>query len=165
MALPPCWNSWKSTSWLKNIFKNCKIAATEYPNTEENIGIYFCWISHYQAQLQEIWQHWCFCLHVPWLRWLVNVLSPRQPEFSPGSVRAGLMVNKVALAQVFLRVRWFPCTYHSTVPLHTHIFWGIKNRLVDGRNRHMKMNKDGDLIHVNTKQVNNNSNYGVDKIA
>jgi hypothetical protein len=124
MALPPCWNSWKSTSWLKNIFKNCKIAATEYPNTEENIGIYFCWISHYQAQLQEIWQHWCFCLHVPWLRWLVNVLSPRQPEFSPGSVRAGLMVNKVALAQVFLRVRWFPCTYHSTVPLHTHISSG-----------------------------------------
>jgi hypothetical protein len=38
---------------------------------------------------------------VPWLRRLVAGLSPRRPEFDPGSVYVGLLVDKVALGQVF----------------------------------------------------------------
>jgi hypothetical protein len=62
---------------------------------------------------------------VPWLRRLVIDLSPRRPVFEPGSMHVGFVVDKVALGQVFLRVlRFFPCQYHSTVFLHTHISSG-----------------------------------------
>jgi hypothetical protein len=55
---------------------------------------------------------------VPWLRRLVGGLSPWRPGFTPGSIHVGFVVDKVALAQVFLRVlRFFPCQYHSTVTL------------------------------------------------
>jgi hypothetical protein len=46
-------------------------------------------------------------LAVPWLRLLVAGLSPRKPEFDPGSVRVGFLVDKVALGQVFSRVLRF----------------------------------------------------------
>jgi hypothetical protein len=37
----------------------------------------------------------------------------------------------VALGQVYLRVPQFPpCQCHSTMLLHTHITWGMNNRLV-----------------------------------
>jgi hypothetical protein len=38
---------------------------------------------------------------VPWLRRLVAGLPPRRPEFDPGSVHVGFVVDKVALGQVF----------------------------------------------------------------
>jgi hypothetical protein len=44
---------------------------------------------------------------VPWLRRLVACLSPRRPEFDPGSVHVGFVVDKVALGPVFLRVLRF----------------------------------------------------------
>jgi hypothetical protein len=34
----------------------------------------------------------------------VSCLSPRSPEFAPGSVHVGFVVDKVALGQVFLLV-------------------------------------------------------------
>jgi hypothetical protein len=58
---------------------------------------------------------------VSWLRKLVAGLSPRKPGFAPGSVHVGLVVDKVALGQLFLRVLRFPCQYRSSVALHTQI--------------------------------------------
>jgi hypothetical protein len=51
-------------------------------------------------------------------------LLPRSPGFAPGSTHVGFVVDKVVLGQVFLRVLRFPCPYHSTVVLHTHIIRG-----------------------------------------
>jgi hypothetical protein len=45
---------------------------------------------------------------VPWFRQLVTGLSPRRPEFDPGSVHVGFVVDKLALGQVFPRVLQFP---------------------------------------------------------
>jgi hypothetical protein len=39
---------------------------------------------------------------VPWLKWLVAVLSPSRPGFAPGSVHVGFVVDKVVLGQVSL---------------------------------------------------------------
>jgi hypothetical protein len=62
---------------------------------------------------------------VPWLRRLVTGLSQQRPEFVPSSVHLGFAVDDVVQAQVFLQVLRFPCQYHSTVALHTHIStWG-----------------------------------------
>jgi hypothetical protein len=44
---------------------------------------------------------------IVWLRWLVAGLPSRRPGFAPGSVRVGLMVDKVALGQNYLRVHRF----------------------------------------------------------
>jgi hypothetical protein len=56
---------------------------------------------------------------------LVAGLSPRRPGFASGSVHVGFVMYKVALEKVFLRVlRVFPCQYHSTVALHTHVSSG-----------------------------------------
>jgi hypothetical protein len=44
---------------------------------------------------------------VPWLRRLVADLSPRRPGFDPGSVHVGIVMDKVALGQVFHRVLRF----------------------------------------------------------
>jgi hypothetical protein len=41
---------------------------------------------------------------VPWLRRLAAGLPPRRPEFDPWSVHVGLVVDKVALRQVFPRI-------------------------------------------------------------
>jgi hypothetical protein len=63
----------------------------------------------------------CFSLVVPWLRRLITSFSPR----SPGSVLVGLFVDKVALAQIYLRVLRF-CPVIIIPPLlHTHsrIMW------------------------------------------
>jgi hypothetical protein len=59
-------------------------------------------------------------LAVPWLKRLVAGLSPRRPEFAPGSIHVGFVVGKVALGQVFLRVLFSPA---SIIPplLHIHI--------------------------------------------
>jgi hypothetical protein len=43
-----------------------------------------------------------------WFRRLAAGLLPRRNGFDPGSVDVGLVVNKVALGQVF------PCKFHST---------------------------------------------------
>jgi hypothetical protein len=51
---------------------------------------------------------------VPCLRPLVARLSLRRPGFEPGSIHTGLVVDKVALGQVYLRVLRFsteaPCS-------------------------------------------------------
>jgi hypothetical protein len=60
---------------------------------------------------------------VPRFRSLVAALSPRRPGFTPGSIDVGFVVDKVPLGQVF------PCQYHSTVALQTHIIWGMCNML------------------------------------
>jgi len=39
---------------------------------------------------------------MPWLRWLLASLSLQRPMFSPRPVYVGFVVEKVALAQVFL---------------------------------------------------------------
>jgi hypothetical protein len=39
-------------------------------------------------------------------------------------IRVGFMVDKVALGQVFSEFFCFPCPYHSTFVLHTHISSG-----------------------------------------
>jgi hypothetical protein len=63
---------------------------------------------------------------VPWLRSLVARLSPQRPGFAPGSVHLGFVVDRVALGQVFFPSSLvFPCQYHSTVVLHTHISYGV----------------------------------------
>jgi hypothetical protein len=54
---------------------------------------------------------------VPWLRSLVAGLSPRR--FSPGSIRVGFVVDKVALGQVFLRVLRFSPVNIIPPGLHT----------------------------------------------
>jgi hypothetical protein len=61
-------------------------------------------------------QHACMriLLDVPWLWRLVAGLSPRSPVFSPGSLRMGFVVDKVAIRQVFLRVIRFSLV--STFP-------------------------------------------------
>jgi hypothetical protein len=41
---------------------------------------------------------------VPRLRRLIAGLSQRRPGFDPGSVHVGFVVDKEALAQIFLRV-------------------------------------------------------------
>jgi hypothetical protein len=66
---------------------------------------------------------------VPWLRSLVAGLSPRRPGFAPGSIYVGFVVDKVTLGQVFSEFFGFPCQYHSTVALRTHIIWGMRNML------------------------------------
>jgi hypothetical protein len=38
---------------------------------------------------------------VPWLRRFVAGLPPQRPEFDPGSVHVGFVVDKVTLGQVF----------------------------------------------------------------
>jgi hypothetical protein len=44
---------------------------------------------------------------VPWLRWLGSGLSPRRPGFASGSIYVGFVVDKVTLAQGFLRILRF----------------------------------------------------------
>jgi hypothetical protein len=62
----------------------------------------------------------CVVLAVPWLRRLVAGLSPRRPEFDPGSVRVGFVVDKVTLEQVFpLRSSVFLVTYIPPVLHYT----------------------------------------------
>jgi hypothetical protein len=51
-------------------------------------------------------------------------------ESMPGSIHVGFVVDKVALGQVFLLSSLvFPCQYHSTVALQTHIIWEMRNML------------------------------------
>jgi hypothetical protein len=62
--------------------------------------------------------------NMSWLRRLVAGLSQRSPGFDLGLVHVGFVVDKVAMGRGFVRVIWFPCQYHSTVALHTHISSG-----------------------------------------
>jgi hypothetical protein len=56
---------------------------------------------------------------VPWLRRLVVGLPPRRPGFHPGSVHVGFVVDKVALGQVFPRVRRFSSVnFNPPVPYY-----------------------------------------------
>jgi hypothetical protein len=66
---------------------------------------------------------------VPWLRSLAAGLSPRRPGFAPGSIHVGFVVDKVALAQVFLRVLRFSPVNIIPPSLQTHIIWGMRNML------------------------------------
>jgi hypothetical protein len=61
---------------------------------------------------------------VPWLRRLVAGLSPRCTGFVPESVRVRFVVVKLALGTFFTEFLDFPCWYHSTMALHTHISCG-----------------------------------------
>jgi hypothetical protein len=51
------------------------------------------------------------------IRWSFAGLSSRRPA----SVHVEFLLDKVALGQAFLRVHRFPCQYHSTMDLYTHI--------------------------------------------
>jgi hypothetical protein len=51
-----------------------------------------------------------------------------------GPVHVGFVMDKVAPGRVFLSEFFcFSCQYHSAVDLHTHITWGMNNRLAGGR--------------------------------
>jgi hypothetical protein len=69
-------------------------------------------------------KHYCnvskLIMAVPWLTRLVAGLSPRRPGFDPGSVRVRIVVDKLALGQVFSpNTSVFPCQFHSTcAPLY-----------------------------------------------
>jgi hypothetical protein len=61
---------------------------------------------------------------VPWFRSLVASLSPRRTGFAPGSIHVGFVVDKGALAQVFLRVlQFFPVniSFHRRSPNTYHL--------------------------------------------
>ena len=60
----------------------------------------------------------CKLMSVPRLRRLVAGLSPRRPGFDPVSVQVGFVVDKVALGQVFPRVRRFSPVYFIPPVLH-----------------------------------------------
>jgi hypothetical protein len=70
---------------------------------------------------------------VPLVRHLVTSLSPRRPEFAPGSVHMGFVVDKVTLGQIFLRILRF--TPVSVIPsvFSILIIWGMKNRSIGDR--------------------------------
>jgi hypothetical protein len=59
-----------------------------------------------------------FKIAVPWLRRLVDDLSPRRPGFDPGTAHVGFVVDKVALLQVsppilgFFPVSFIPPVLH-----------------------------------------------------
>jgi hypothetical protein len=60
---------------------------------------------------------------VPWR--LVTGVSPHRPGFAPGSVRAGLGVDKVTLGQAVDRVlRFSPVSFHSGSS-YSYIIWGM----------------------------------------
>jgi hypothetical protein len=59
---------------------------------------------------------------MPWLRLLVAGLSPQRPEFAPGSVHVGFVMDTVALGQAFLLIIQFPPhQYYSTMAVRTHV--------------------------------------------
>jgi hypothetical protein len=72
--------------------------------------------SHFDRQLFK-----CVYKAEPWLKRLVAGLSPRRTGFAPGSVDVGILVDKVALGQCFIRVlRVF--SVNIILPLlHTHL--------------------------------------------
>ena len=89
-----------------------------------------------KMEVQPFPAQWSFCIP-PCLWQSVVGLSPRLPKFEPRSVHMILMVDKVALWQVFLPALLF--AHVSIVPpmLHTHSFtyhpryimcgWGLKS--------------------------------------
>jgi hypothetical protein len=65
---------------------------------------------------------------VPWLRRSVAGLSPWRPGFDPGSVHVGIVVDKVALGQVFPRVlRFSPVNF---IPPVLHYSEKRKRKLI-----------------------------------
>jgi len=58
---------------------------------------------------------------VPRLRQLASSLSLWRPRFNSGPVYAGLLVEQLALRQLFLQELWFSDQYHST-DVRTHSF-------------------------------------------
>jgi hypothetical protein len=70
------------------------------------------------------------CMAVPWLRRLVAGLSQRRPEYAPGLVHVGLIVNKVAVRQVCSSSSVLLCHYHSILALNSHILSVMSNRPV-----------------------------------
>jgi len=71
---------------------------------------------------------------VPWLRRLVASLSGRRPRFVPRSVHVELVVDKLALGQVFLPTfmvfpdRFIPPMFHTHLYLHVALI-----RMTNGR--------------------------------
>lgn len=61
----------------------------------------------------------CICKWIPdlrglaWLVWLLRGVSPRTSRFDPKLVSVRSVVVKVALGQMFLSARGFPCQFHS----------------------------------------------------
>jgi hypothetical protein len=80
---------------------------------------------------------------------LVVGLSSCVPEFAPGSVRVGFVLDKVALGQVFLRVFFgftLSVSFHRGFP-YSYIIWEMGNRPYGGRSSEtlfhlIYMNKD-----------------------
>jgi hypothetical protein len=69
---------------------------------------------------------------IPWQ--LVGELSPRSPEFSPGSIHVGFVVDKVALVQVFFsEVFGFPLSvsFHRR-SRYLCVIWGMNSMPVNG---------------------------------
>jgi hypothetical protein len=58
-----------------------------------------------------------------WLRLVAAGFSPRRPGFAPRSVHVGLVVDRVALGQVFSpSPSVFPCHYHSAAALYSLVY-------------------------------------------
>jgi hypothetical protein len=68
-----------------------------------------------------------------WVGRLAVGLWPRRPEFAPGSVHVGCVVDNVALWQVSVRFIRFPLSIstHRGSP-YSYIIWGMNNRPVGG---------------------------------
>jgi hypothetical protein len=66
---------------------------------------------------------------------LVAGLSPRRPEIGPRTVDVGFVVDRVALVQVFLRVRRISPVIITSSLLHIHscVIWGLDNGSVSFR--------------------------------
>jgi hypothetical protein len=79
-------------------------------------------------------QHRAYQKAVPWLRWLVTVLSLRRPGFTPRSVHVGFVLHKVALGQVTILVLRVSLSmlFHRDSPC-SYITWGMNNKPVGGR--------------------------------
>jgi hypothetical protein len=72
---------------------------------------------------------------VPWLGQLIASLSQQRPIFEPGSVHVGIVVDKVALGEVFLRVPLIsPSTLFDHISPYSCIILGVNNRPVGGCN-------------------------------
>jgi len=70
-------------------------------------GVYKCCLREFNASFRQ----------------LVACLSSRRTGFDPRSVHVRLVVDRMALGQVFLRIlRFFPCLYHSISAAYSSSF-------------------------------------------
>jgi hypothetical protein len=65
---------------------------------------------------------------MPWLRRLVTAETRLRTWVNPREIYCGQSGTETGFSSVF------PCQYHTTVTLQTHIIWGMNNMSVSGRN-------------------------------